>query len=491
MARQPRLCQLLSLMVPLSPPPARLAAIVQPPARWLDRLRGMLVPGMWIAGIVLAALLVAWVTGLTWLAWIVAIAGMVLAARHWTNLLTAARDAQDRAERERAAMEQALGRSQKMEALGRLTVGVAHDFNNHLTVISSNVEMLARRLDKSQERLLRHTAAALQGVQRAAVLTGRLLSFSRQPGPEPEAVEVDRLMIGLADLLRRTLGERIGLEVVTSDTPWLTWADVNQMENALLSLTVNARDQVRDGAKLTIAVTNISQREVPEGLYPTLPPGDYIKVAVSDSAGVGEPRNWQPADDLNSADLSMARALVQQAGGYLLRSGAAAGGLPLRLFLPRYAPPPLATAVSRREAGGRPVILVVEDDTAVRHACVEILRELDYEVLEAPDAMEAFRLIADHGGIDLLFTDLGLPGGVSGRALADAARNVDPGIRVLFTTGYDHVELTNRMNTALLRKPFNPAQLAGMVRDVLAAQPTFTQPTADQSLVPRSETVHS
>jgi CheY-like chemotaxis protein len=172
----------------------------------------------------------------------------------------------------------------------------------------------------------------------------------------------------------------------------------------------------------------------------------------------------------------------------------------LRLFLPRYAPPALATAVSRRNTGGRPTILVVEDDAAVRGACVEILRELDYEVLQAPDAMEAFRLIADHGGIDLLFTDLGLPGGVSGRALADAARNVDAGIRVLFTTGYQRVDLTDRAGTALLRKPFNPAQLAAMVHDVLAAQPPVAQPPVSrppvaqppvaQPSVPRSEKVH-
>jgi CheY-like chemotaxis protein len=137
---------------------------------------------------------------------------------------------------------------------------------------------------------------------------------------------------------------------------------------------------------------------------------------------------------------------------------------------------------------------MVEDDAAVRGACVEILRELDYEVLEAPDAMEAFRLIADHGGIDLLFTDLGLPGGVSGRALADAASNVDAGIRVLFTTGNERADLPERAGTALLRKPFSAAQLAAMVRDVLASQPAAGQrpvaePTVTQPSVPRSETV--
>jgi CheY-like chemotaxis protein len=348
-------------------------------------------------------------------------------------------------------------------------------------VISSNVEMVARRLDGTQQRLLRHTEAALQGVQRAAVLTGRLLSFSHQPAPEPEAVDVDRLLAGLSDLLRRTLGDRIGLDVVRRDTRWLIWADVNQMENALLSLTVNARDQVRNGANLTIAVSNVQLDEGSRIACWSMPPGDYIQIAVGDSTRSDEPTDWLPADDLSSADLSMARAFVREAGGHLLRSDPVAGGMSLRLLLPRYLPPTVATVVSRRNTGGRATILVVEDDVAVRGASVEILRELNYDVLEAPDAMEAFRLIADHGGIDLLFTDLGLPGGVSGRALADAARNVDVGIRVLFTTGYERVDLSDRSATALLRKPFNPAQLAAMVREVLAGEPA----------VPRSETVHS
>jgi CheY-like chemotaxis protein len=459
----------------LSPIQIRLAAVASLPNRLPVRLRGMFAPGGWIIGIVLAACLVWWLTGQVWAAATTGIAGMFLAARRSVKLLEAARDALARSEQQRAAIEQALRRSQKMDALGRLTVGIAHDFNNHLTVISSNVELVARRLDGSQQQLLRHTEAALQGVQRAAALTGRLLSFSRQPAPEPEPVDVDRLLSSLSVLLRRTLGDRVGLDVLPSNQSWFTWADVNQMENALLSLAVNVCDQVRDGARLTIAVSNVHLDAVFDSAHPAVLPGDYVQVAVSDSASATEPKDWLPADDLSSADLSMARAFVREAGGFLLRSDPAAGGLSLRLFLPRYAPPAHTNAASRHPAGGRPTILVVEDDPAVRDACVEVLRELDYEVLEAPDAMEAFRLIADHGGIDLLFTDLGLPGGVSGRALAEAARNVDAGIRVLFTTGYDPVDLPDRAGTALLRKPFSPAQLAGMVRDMLAAECTAAQ----------------
>ena len=451
--------------------------------------RNVVAPGAWIAGIVVSSLLALWLTGQAWLAEVVGIAGMVLAARHSVKMLAAARNTLEQAQRDRAAMEQALRESQKMEALGRLTVGVAHDFNNHLTVISSNVEMLARRLDVSQQHLLRHTDAAIQGVQRAAALTGRLLSFPRQPSSEPEAVDVDRILSSLSDLLRRTLGDRVELEVLSPETPWLIWADVNRMENALLSLTVNARDQVRDGATLTIAVSNLHLDEALQAACATLVPGDYVQIAITDSIAPVEFHGW--GEDSTSLDLSMARAFVREAGGCLLRQDPSTDALALKLVLPRYAPSGRADTVSRQDAGGRSTVLVVEDDAAVRLACVEALRDLDYKVLEAPDAMEAFRLIADHGGIDLLLTDLGLPGGVSGRALADAARNVDPALRVLFTTGYEHFDLTGRPGTALLRKPFNPAQLASMVRDVLTVQSPEGQPQCYRpaTLDPRECTV--
>jgi CheY-like chemotaxis protein len=437
-----------------------------------ERLPDVVEPGLWIAGVVTASLLAWWTTDRLWFSAMVAIAGIVLAARRSVKVLARLRRRLAEAEQERAAMEQALRRSQKMEALGRLTVGVAHDFNNHLTVISSNVELVARRLGEEHARLIGHTDAAMQGVRRAAILAGRLLAFSRQTSIEPEAVDVDHLVSGLAELLRRTLGERVRLEVRLSGSPWFAWADVNQMENALLSLVVNARDQVPDGGVLSVAVSNAQLDAVFEAAHPTVPEGDYIQVAISRSQDPIVAKRWEPADDLSSADLFMARAFVREAGGCLLRSDPAAGGLSLRMFLPRYLPPPVGSVRSPRVAGGCTTILVVEDEAAIRSVCVETLQGVGYHVLEAPDAMEAFRLIADHAGIDLLFTDLGLPGGVSGRALADAARNVDPGMRVLFTTGYDRADLPDRAKATLLRKPFNPAQLAAKVREVLAAEQT-------------------
>jgi CheY-like chemotaxis protein len=271
----------------------------------------------------------------------------------------------------------------------------------------------------------------------------------------------------LSELLRRTLGERVRLEVGLSGSPWFAWADVNQMENALLSLVVNARDQVPDGGTLSIAVTNVRVDAVFVAAHPGVSPGDYIQIAVSGSA---EAHRWASGDDLTSVDLFMVRAFVREAGGCLLRSDATPDGPSLRVFLPRYMPPSVAHVAAARAPDSRTRILVVEDDAAIRAVCVETLRGLGHEVLEAPDAMEAFRLIADHGGIDLLFTDLGLPGGVSGRALADAARNVDAAIRVLFTSGYDRVDLPQWAAGELLRKPFNSAQLAAKVGEILAVE---------------------
>ena len=309
-------------------------------------------PALWIGGIVGASLLAFWLTGSSPPAGLVAVAGMVLAASRWVKRLAEMRSAMqtalDRAEKNHDAMEQALRRSQKMAALGSLTVGVAHDFNNHLTVISSNVEMMARRLDSAPDSLLRHTRAAMEGVQRAATLTGRLLSFSRQPEPEPELVDIDRLLGGLADLLRRTVGDRNAVQVAPAPEQWFTWADVNHMEHALLSLAVSARDQLRSGSVLMIEVATL---RLGAADYTSVQPGEYIQIEIRDS--LNWPRTWEPANDLTSADLSMARAFLRQAGGTLLRSGSADGGLSLRLLLPRYTPPALSPAPPHRKAGAR------------------------------------------------------------------------------------------------------------------------------------------
>ena len=319
----------------------------------------------------------------------------------------------------------------QLAAAHRLTAGMAHDFNNQLTVISSNIELLKRSADSADGRASRHADAALQGVQRAAALTSRVLSLSRAPPPEPEIVDVNRLLDGVAALLRRCLGHRARLELRLLPEPWFVRADINRMETAVLSMALDACDQVADGGTLTVAAGTMRL----DAARPGLLPGEYVRIAVTAPGAAAAP----PGDPVPG------------------------------LLLPRHVPPPLAGA-ARPGKRGRRTILVVEDDSAVRAACVEVLRNLDYDVLEAPDAMEGFRLIADGGGIDLLFTDIGLPGGVSGRALADAVRQVDGAVRVVFTTGCAAPSGPHGAGIALLPKPFAPAQLAAAVREALEAR---------------------
>ena len=432
---------------------------------------------MWVTGAVAAGLLTESLTGQPWLGGIGFAAIILFALWRAVKVLGQVRQALSGAQQERARLEQALRRAQKMAAVGRLTVGVAHDFNNHLTVISSNVEMIARALEPEQDRLLRHVEAAMQGVRQAAMLAGRLLSFSRPPAPafsgqpaagfshqpESEPVDVNRLLCGLVEMLRRTSGDRIGLQVERSAALLLVRADVSQMENALLSLLVNACDRVSDRANLQVAVSAVRLDAVFAAAHPSVVPGEYVQVAVSSAAGAA---GWQ-ADDPR-ADLFMAQAFAREAGGILLHSGRVGDIVSLRLFLPRFVPP---TVMARVRGGGQTTVLVVADDAADRLLWVGALRGLDYDVLEAGDAMEAFRLIADGGGVDLLLTDIGLPGGVGGSALADAARTVDPAMRVLFMAGSGCMGPLNEPPGPLLRRPFGADELAAKVRDVLQADP--------------------
>ncbi len=342
----------------------------------------------------------------------------------------------DSARSQLAAAEESSRSSRTLAAVGRLSLGMAHDFNNQLTVISSNIELLKRSLGAADGRALRHADAAMQGVQLAAALTSRVLSLSRAQPPEPEAVDVNRLLQEVAILLRRCLGHRVMLDLRLPRDTWFVRADINRMETAVLALAMEACDRAPDGGTLTVVAETVRLDAARAGLLP----GDCVRIAVTapragPAAGIAD----ASGDDPESS-----------------------------LLLPRYVPPRPAVPAVRLGGPRRPKILVVEDDAAVRAACVEVLRDLDYEVLEAPDAMEGFRLIADGGGIDLLFTDIGLPGGVSGCALADAVRQVDGAVRVVFTTGCAAADgpLAGPAG-AMLAKPFAPAQLAAAVRDAL------------------------
>jgi CheY-like chemotaxis protein len=372
--------------------------------------------------------------------------------------------------------------------VGRLTGGIAHDFNNHLTVISSNIELLQRRLPPDSISLSRLSEAALAGVQRAATLTHRLLAFSRQQPLDPEPLDLGELVSGMSDLLHRTLGEDVAIETVLAGGLWQTRIDANQLENVLLNLAVNARDAMPSGGKLTIETANAHLHEAYAASHAEVTEGDYVLLAVSDTGTGMTPEvinkvfepffTTKPLGQGTGLGLSMVYGFIKQSGGHVAIDSAPGRGSTVKIYLPRLLRPqtqPAAVAgpVAPAHAhGAGETILVVEDDEEVRRSSVETLREMGYQVMEAGDAMEGVRLIVDRGGIDLLFTDVGLPGGVSGRALADAARSARPGMRVLFTTGYALNSIQNEgmldHGVHFIAKPFNLTALAAKVREVLA-----------------------
>jgi signal transduction histidine kinase/ActR/RegA family two-component response regulator len=392
-------------------------------------------------------------------------------------------------ERRREIAEEALRQSQKMESVGRLTGGIAHDFNNHLTVISSNIELLQRRLPPNSDALVRLSNSAMTGVQRAATLTHRLLAFSRQQPLDPEPLDVGRLVSNISALLRQTLGESVAIETVLAGGLWLTRVDANQLESALLNLAVNARDAMPNGGNLTIETANAYLDEAYAASHAEVTAGQYVMLAVTDTGTGMSPEviskafepffTTKPLGQGTGLGLSMVYGFVKQSGGHVAIYSEPGHGSTVKIYLPRFirqetrrAPATHATTDPQPRGRGE-TILVVEDDEEVRRSSVEALREMGYEVLESTDAMEGVRLIVDRGGIDLLFTDVGLPGGVSGRTLADAARSARPGLRVLFTTGYTrnaivHNDTLDR-EVHFIAKPFNLAALAAKIREVLEA----------------------
>jgi signal transduction histidine kinase len=386
--------------------------------------------------------------------------------------------------RERARAEEALRQVQKMEAVGQLTGGVAHDFNNLLTVIIGGLDTIRRSRPDDHQRIARATDMALQGAQRAVSLTSRLLAFSRRQPLEPKALDPDGLVRGMSDMLRRTLGERIELTTELHPQPWRIEADQGQLESAILNLAVNARDAMPDGGRLTIETTNVELDGLQAANDVEVTPGRYGVISVSDTGeGMSSEtleRAFEPFFTTKDPGrgtglgLSMVYGFVKQSGGHVAIESEVGRGTTVKLFLPTFeGPPPIQSAshAVAAPAGRRnEIVLFVEDDDDVRAYGVTMFKELGYQVLEATDADAALDMLRTEERIDLLFTDVVLPG-KSGRELAELSTSIRPGLKVLYATGYsrDAIVHHGRLDpgVSLMTKPYTFDQLAARVRETL------------------------
>ncbi len=386
-----------------------------------------------------------------------------------------------------AAAQEQLRQSQKMEAVGQLTGGVAHDFNNILQVISGNLHLLGR-LAASDERMESRVASAQDAVRRGARLSSQLLAFSRRQPLAPRVLNAGRLVAGMEDMLRRALGEAIELEFVVSGSLWNTFADPTQIENAVLNLAINARDAMVGRGKLTVEVGNARLDDAYAGANPEVGEGQYVMLAVSDT-GSGMPPEvvarafepfftTKPVGSGTGLGLAMIYGFCKQSGGHVKAYSEVGHGTTMKMYLPR--------SQLREEAlpsidhapvlGGTETILVAEDDDGVRATVVEILLELGYRVLQARDADSALSVVDSGAAIDLLFTDVVMPGTMKSTELARLARARLPRLAVLFTSGYTQNAIVHggRLDEGveLLAKPYGRDDLARKLRKLLAPQGT-------------------
>jgi PAS domain S-box-containing protein len=391
---------------------------------------------------------------------------------------------------ERRAAEERLQQSQKMEGIGQLTGGVAHDFNNLLTVIIGNLEALQRHLREDEldvDRLKRSADNAMRGARRAESLTQRLLAFSRQQPLEPKPIDVGRLVSGMSDLLRRTLGEHISIETVLAGGLWRAVADPNQLEIAIINLAVNARDAMPKGGKLTIETANVHLDDRYAAAQAEVMPGQYVMLAVTDNGiGMGPEVKAKAFDpffttkDLGHGTglgLSQVYGFVKQSRGHVKIYSEVGEGTTVKIYMPRYAAPAQDAdeEIVQSVASGksRETVLVVEDDEDVRSYSTDSLRDLGYSVIEASNAQTALYMLESHD-VAVLFTDVGLPGGMNGRQLADEARKRRPNLKVLFTTGYARNAIVHEgrldPGVELLTKPFSQVALSEKLRDIIDAK---------------------
>ncbi|MGA9004568.1 MAG: ATP-binding protein [Pseudolabrys sp.] len=402
-------------------------------------------------------------------------------------LLTMRRTRAFYAEAERRELaEQALRQSQKMEAVGQLTGGVAHDFNNLLTIIIGNLGIAKRGVVEARaERALNN---ALVGAERAAQLTQRLLAFSRRQPLNPRVLDVNKLIVSISDLLARTLGENIELETIGSAGLWNVEADASELESTLLNLALNARDAMPEGGKLTIETSNAYLDDEYCRQHEGLTAGQYVLVAVSDSgAGMSAEtidRAFEPFFTTKEAGkgtglgLSQVYGFMKQSDGHVRIYSEPGEGTTIKLYLPRRYGDEAALSGDDdigSERGRGETILIVEDDDGVRQYASEILRDLNYQVIEAKDSATALRLLDADKKFDLLLTDVVLPG-KNGRELATEVENRRPRTKVIFMTGYSRNAIVHHgrldPGTELIQKPLVERVLARKIRQVLDGGPS-------------------
>jgi PAS domain S-box-containing protein len=414
--------------------------------------------------------------------------------RSWETILVPIRDASGRVATivgsardisEHREAEQRLRQAQKMEALGQLTGGIAHDFNNLLTVVLGNLEIIRRHIGP-QPKLEQRIDTAIGGIERGARLTRQLLAFARRQPLDPRIVDLGTLIGETVDLLHKTLGERIEIETVIDPELWRALVDPTQVESAVLNLALNARDAMPEGGRLVIELSNTEISAAEAARYEEVTPGPYVMIAVTDTGG-GMPAGvlqkafdpfftTKPEGQGTGLGLSMVYGFTKQSGGHALITSTVGHGTTVRLYLPRARVPQAVSGDldGQRSAPGTGTILVVEDDPEVREVVVGMLRDLGYAVLEAENAGAALAVVETHRAIDLLFTDVVMPGPVTTRQLVERTRALAPRTKVLFTTGHaeDTIVHGGQLDAGiqLLAKPYRGAELAARIRSLLAAE---------------------
>ena len=388
--------------------------------------------------------------------------------------------------RESEAAQEQLRQAQKMEAVGQLTGGLAHDFNNLLTGVTGSLELLELRIRQGRlDELGKYLEMAQGATKRAAALTHRLLAFSRRQTLDPKPTDINDLIAGMDEFLQRSVGPEIEIQIAGPTGLWTTLLDRNQLENALLNLCINARDAMPDGGRIQIETAN-ERLDDSAARARDLPPGEYVTLSVGDTGTGMSPETIErafdpffttkPLGEGTGLGLSMIYGFVRQSGGQVRIDSEIGAGTTITLYFPRGSSHGEEEAAGDEGKGALPpsdgeTVLIVDDEAAIRSLIIEVLSDLGYTAIEARDGSEGLAQLRSHPRIDLLITDVGLPNGMNGRQLADAARVDRPGLKILFITGYaENAVIGNaRLDAGMhvLTKPFAMGTLAGRIRELI------------------------